>query len=163
MLQIENLCVTLVCVVFVVAIFKVFFSSGQLSKFLNSVFYIFVFLCVVSPIISLLQIENNIDLSQSLHYEIDNAFVQNIQLRNYEKTAKSVQKTLKNEYNCEFLVNFNTKLKNDNLEIDKVFVNIQELVLKQNGAHTHLVSEIKTMVANAFGLQEDRVEICEWK
>lgn len=156
--KLNSLYITIIVVVFIITIFEILTSGGKLSGFLKSVFSIFMFLALFLPLLNILKLPY--DYNQIINtktIEIDKSFLQSVQNNNLQNNAKKLQNMLKNEYNCDFIIKFNTKFENDNLKLDKVFVEV--FVLNDEALNINLISEIKTKVANGFEIEESRVMV----
>lgn len=133
--------------------------SGQMNKFVKSMFGVFTILIIISPVPKL--INSNFDFS-SLFYnqasiEIDKDFL--------EVTNKKIVKQLENSVvaSCEkagysnVMCEIESILVENKLVIEKVKINLSNLVISQNVVHINKYTEIEQAVQRVVNIEKERI------
>lgn len=133
--------------------------SGQMNKFVKSMFGIFTILIIISPVPKL--INSNFDFS-SLFYnqasiEIDKDFLEVTNRKIVEQLEKSIESSCeKSGYNnvkCEI----ESILVENKLVIEKVKINLDKLVISQNVVHINKYTEIEQAVQRVVNIEKERI------
>ena len=154
----------IICIVFLLDVMLLLFSNGRMSKFLNSVFSIFLFICLVIPVVSLLKPDYAMSVSgltNSENISIDYDFTNSLQEYIFQNNAKSIEEYASKHLNCKIAVQFNTKIVKEQCVVDNVVVELDNAVITDNAAHINLLEQIMSLVISTFNVKESQVKIYE--
>ena len=139
--------------------------SGQMNKYIKSIFGIFTILVIISPVPKL--INQNFDLSQLFYNQttatIDKDFLEVTNKKIVQQLEVSIEK------NCENSGYFNVKceiesiLEDNKLVIKKVYLNLQNLVISQDRVHINKYTEIVQAVTKIVNVEKEQIIFNEWK
>ena len=118
--------------------------SGQMNKFVKSMFGIFTILIIISPVPKL--INSNFDFS-SLFYnqasiEIDKDFLEVTNKKIVEQLEKSIESSCEKSGYSHVKCEIESILVENKLVIEKVKINLDKLVISQNVVHINKYTEI---------------------
>ncbi len=139
--------------------------EGEMQKYIKAIFSIIVVFVMINPIIKIDL--SKVDLNQFV-YNDKSVSVNENYLKNYNKAYKqSLEKSceVRLEYSG-FLnvdVEISLNLSTTKFEIEKVYANLKNLVINNNGVHIDKYQEIKSIIISCLGVEESKVVISEWK
>lgn len=155
---------SLVGIVILSIIIDLILPSGQVNKYIKSIFsFIFIFV-LVSPIPKLLNGEFNFNnIFQSSSTELNENYLNNLKQEQADKLMESLNKQFEERgfYGLDILVTYNS----DNLifEIQKIFVDLTNLVLNENNQHINKYTTIKDLLIEFTGVREEQIILNGWK
>jgi len=151
-------------IVFLLDIMLLIFSSGKMGKFLNSIFSVFLFICLSLPIISLFTIDNRTLVEQvSINddFIIDYNFTQSIDEYVINKNAKSMENYAKNYLKCQIVVNYSTKIIENHCSVDKIVIEIIDTGITDETLHNNLIDDLATVAQSIFCVDASQVKVYE--
>ena len=133
--------------------------SGQMNRFVKSMFGIFTILIIISPVPKL--IKSNFDFS-SLFYnqasiEIDKDFLEVTNKKIVEQLEKSVIASCENSGYFNVECEIESILVENKLVIEKVIINLDKLVISQNVVHINKYTEIEQAVQRVVNIEKERI------
>lgn len=138
--------------------------SGQMNKFVKSMFGIFTILIIISPVPKL--INSNFDFS-SLFYnqasiEIDKDFLEVTNKKIVEQLEKSIESSCEKSGYSNVKCEIESILVENKLVIEKVKINLDKLVISQNVVHINKYTEIEQAVQRVVNIEKERIVFDEW-
>lgn len=138
--------------------------SGQMNKFVKSMFGIFTILVIVSPVPKL--INSNFDFS-SLFYnqasiEVDKDFLEVTNKKIVEQLAKSIVASCENSGYSKVECEIESILVDNKLVIEKVKINLKNLVISQDVVHINKYTEIEQAVQRVVNIEKEQIVFDEW-
>lgn len=155
--------ISIVGIVILGVLVDLILPEGQMQKYIKSIFSIIVVLTMVSP---LLQIDiDKIDFDRFIYNETSVELNDNY-LKNYNEDYKIALENLLIENLKEkgfsgVIVAISYNLSNTNFEIEKVELNIKNLVINTNQVHIDKYKEMRAIVVNMLNIKENIVVIYE--
>ena len=133
--------------------------SGQMNKFVKSMFGIFTILVIVSPVPKL--INSNFDFS-SLFYnqasiELDKDFLEVTNKKIVEQLEKSIVASCENSGYSKVECEIESILVDNKLVIEKVKINLKNLVFSQNVVHINKYTEIEQAVQRVVIIEKEQI------
>ena len=133
--------------------------SGQMNKFVKSMFGIFTILIIISPVPKL--INSNFDFS-SLFYnqasiEIDKDFLEVTNKKIVEQLEKSIESSCEKSGYSHVKCEIESILVENKLVIEKVKINLDKLVISQNVVHINKYTEIEQAVQRVVNIEKERI------
>jgi len=158
-----NWLLSIVGIVLIGVLVDIILPSGQMQKYIKTVFSVFIVFVMIYPILNIDL--NKIDYKEFLYNSTSVELNENY-LKNYNEEYKSTLEKLTESQlngngfsgvNVEILIN----LEKTNFEIKKVILNAKNLVINSNAVHIDKYKEMKTLVVNFLYIDEDKVVINE--
>jgi len=155
---------SIVGVVIIGVLVDIILPEGEMQKYIKAVFSVIVIVIMITPI---LQIDfNKIDFDKFLFNETSIELNQNY-INNYnDKYKENVEEILKNSLKSNGFSNVDVEIylnkSNTNFEINKVVLNIKNLVININSVHIDKYKEMKTIVVACLNIDENKVVFNEW-
>ncbi|MBE5745860.1 MAG: stage III sporulation protein AF [Clostridiales bacterium] len=150
---------SIVGVVIIGVLVDIILPEGEMQKYIKAVFSVIVIVIMITPI---LQIDfNKIDFDKFLFNETSIELNQNY-INNYnDKYKENVEEILKNSLKSNGFSNVDVEIylnkSNTNFEINKVVLNIKNLVININSVHIDKYKEMKTIVVACLNIDENKV------
>lgn len=139
--------------------------EGEMQKYIKAVFSIFVVFVLISPVlkIDITQIDFNKFIYNDNSVNINEEYLKNYNNQYKLSLENTCETTLKsNGYanvDVEILINLSTT----KFEIEKVYLNLKNLVINSNSVHIDKYKEIKSIIISILGVDENMVVINEWR
>lgn len=154
---------TILSTIIASVIVNLMLPNGKLNGFIKSVFGIFIIVIVLSPIPKLLkkEIDFNSIIYNSESTQIDEDFVIATNKKiifNLEQTTKNALKNAGFE-NVDVAICY--KIENYSYSIEKVSLNLKELVINPNYTHINKYTEMGQIVKNILKVSDEEVEFVE--
>lgn len=153
--------ISIIGIIFLLIITLFIFPEGEINKFLKSAFSIFLFICLLFPIINIFKDDFSFSINNQNFTYIDHEFTQNFQSRVIQKNAKCIEDFAKNKYNCNILLKYSTKIVDNKVKVEKVYVDLTNSGITENEVHIKIVQEIIQLCVDTFNIKEDQVKIDE--
>lgn len=139
--------------------------SGQMSKYIKSVFGVFTILVIISPVPKL--INQNYDFSQLFYSQsastIDKDFLEVTNKKIVEQMEISIEKECENSGYLGVECEIESNLVDNKLVIQKVYINLENLVISQNQVHINKYTEIVQAVMNVVNIEKEQIIFNEWR
>ena len=137
--------------------------EGEMQKYIKAIFSIFVVFVMISPLLSIDIDKINFDKFVYNDVSINEKFLIDYNEKYCSSLKTNLENTLKiRGYDgCEVEIYHN--LSTDKFEIQKVEINIKNLVINKNSAHIDKYKEIKQIATLVLGVDENKVVIGEWE
>lgn len=151
--------INIVGMVFIGVILEVILPSGKTNSFIKSVFAIFLLYIIVLPLPKLFN--KGIHLNNTSATVIDLNYLININLTKVNKLEDDIVKELdKNGYkNVSVVINAN--IYGEVLIINKVYIDLYNMVLKDKDKHININNNIKNIVKTITDVKEGDIVIYE--
>lgn len=148
---------TIICVVFINIFSELLLKNSRVNEFVKNIISIASVIMIILPIINIE--ENFLD-----KYMINGDYINEEYIENFNKKQKVL---LENElktalFNNGFFnidVDFEWNLSNNDLCLQKVKLDLKNLVINSNDKHINRYNQIKEIVKNVTGLQEEQIEL----
>lgn len=139
--------------------------SGQMNKYVKSMFGIFTILVIISPVPKL--INQNYDFSKLFYNEvsttIDQDFLTVTNKKIVEQLEISVEKSCENSGYKQVKCEIESILEDNKMVIKKVYLNLQNLVISQNQPHINKYTEIVQAVRQVVNVEKEQIIFNEWR
>lgn len=156
-----NWILSIVGIVLISVLVEIILPSGEMQKYIKSVFAIFIVFVMIYPIVNI-DIDK-IDFNKFIYNETSTILNENY-LKNYNEEYKNslqniVEKQLENNgflnVNVEILYNMSA----NDFEIEKVKLNAKNLVINTNSVHIDKYKEMREVVVNLLSVESEKVVI----
>ena len=142
-------------------IIDVIIPSGNINKYIKSVFSIFVVAVIISPVVNFLSNKNGIELDYD-NYEMDKQLIEYI----FEKRAKNEENKIEIYFKENGLdkidINLNYSINNNELDYISCTINLQNLVISADKQHINKYEFITKTVKDFTKLTDEEIVINEW-
>lgn len=150
---------SIVGIVIIGVLVDLILPDGEMQKYIKAVFSIIVVVIMVSPI---LQIDiDKIDFNKFIYNETSVELNQEY-INNYnDKYRQNLEELLENALQINGFSNIDAKLytnmSNKTFEVEKVELNIKNLVINANTVHIDKYKEMKAIVVSVLNVNEKKV------
>lgn len=130
--------------------------SGTISKYIKSIYAIFVLAVIVTPIIKFFNDNRGFDL-QYQEYEINQNLINYIQTNKIEAMENNIILDLENEglSNIDIIINYS--IDNNELSINSCTINLENLVISSDKQHINKYEIIKQIVRENTNLTDEEM------
>ncbi len=130
--------------------------SGTISKYIKSIYAIFVLAVIVTPIIKLFNDNRGFDL-QYQEYEINQNLINYIQTNKIEAMENNILLDLEDEglSNIDIIINYS--IDNNELSINSCTINLENLVISSDKQHINKYEIIKQIVRENTNLTDEEM------
>ena len=142
-------------------IIDVIVPSGNINKYIKSVFSIFVVAVIISPVINFISNKNGIKLNYS-NYEMDKKLIEYIFEKRTENEENRIEKYLQEEGFDKVDININFSINNNELEYISCEINLTKLAISADKQHINKYEFIKEIVKDFTNLTDEEIVINEW-
>ncbi len=131
--------------------------NGKLNKFIKSMFSLFLLFVIISPLPKLFN--KDISLSTNYDYKMDDILLANINQRKLNNYENAILNELKNKGLEGVAVQFEADTTKSNFKIQKIYVDVCNIVLKNNDKHINITDVIVETVTNITNISKEGVVI----
>ena len=151
--------ISIIGVVVLGVLVDIVLPGGQMNKFVKSMFGVFTILIIISPVPKL--INSNFDFS-SLFYnqvsvEIDKDFLEVTNKKIVGQLEKSIVASCEKSGYSNVKCEIKSILVENKLVIEKVIINLDNLVISQNVVHINKYTEIEQAVQQVVNIEKERI------
>ena len=142
-------------------IIDVIIPSGQINKYIKSIYSIFVVAVLLSPLIKIVNGSKKIEFTYT-NFEMDQSLIEYINEQKVENLQKTISQNLyENGFkNVDILINYSI---NDNIiTYNSCIVNLKNLAIDDNVQHINKYEFIKDTIKSTVDLTEEEIKIYEW-
>ena len=144
---------SIVGVVFLGMLFDMIYPNGKSNSFCKGLFGVFTIYVLISPFVNL---DFNIDINDSY---ISQDIVESINISKNEALSIRVEKYLNDIGYSNIIVEIDSDLDNSEYSIEKISIDISNLVLDNNNENINIYEAIKNKVVQEFGVDVEKVEV----
>jgi len=155
--------ISIVGIVILGVLIDLILPEGQMQKYIKSIFSVIVVLTMVSPVlnIDLNKIEFNKFIYNESSIELNDKYLKNYN-EDYKKTLERLlENSLEDKGYKNVSVEISYNLSNNYFEIQKVVLNIKNLVINTNQVHIDKYKEMRAIAVNLLNVKEGVVVIYE--
>lgn len=147
-------------IVVVGILFDVIIPSGSISKYIKSIYAIFVVAVIISPVVNFLSNKNEIDFNYQ-EYQIDSKLINYINTQKVKSLENEIESELKeNGYeNVDIKLDFSYE--NEEIKYISCIINLKNLLLKDGQAHINKYEFIKNVVKEKTNMTFEEMLIDE--
>jgi stage III sporulation protein AF len=132
--------------------------EGSMSKYIQNIFALIVVFVIVSPIGNLVSSSFQIsDIIQTSQVALDEEFIVVVNEQTIRQLNYVIQKDLEEFGFNNVFVAISANLLHSPLNIEKVEINLQNLVMNDNVKHINKYSKIKQIVLNHIDIEEGNI------
>lgn len=133
--------------------------EGEIQKYIKAIFSVFVVFIMIYPIL-------NIDISKINYDEffynqtsvtVDEKYLENYKEKYRESLQNQCETVLNNNGYQNVRVEIYLNLSSEKFEIEKVYVNLKNLVINGNSVHIDKYKEIKSIIVSLLDVEEGKV------
>ena len=147
-------------VVLLGVIIDVIVPSGNINKYIKSIFSIFVVAVIIRPVVKFLSNKNGIKIDYN-KYEIDKELVEYIFEKRAENDENKIELYLTDEGFEKVDIKLNFSIDNNNLEYISCEINLKNVVISADKQHINKYEFIKDVVKDFTNLTEEEIIINE--
>lgn len=149
-------------IIILITVISILLPEGKCGKFIKAILSLIVILVIIKPIF-------NIDINQEVLdvFSYDSSMVLQDNYLNYVSSKKisffkaEIANILKNYKIDNAKIDIDTSVENNQLKIEKIHINLQELVINSSIENIHIIKDIKSRVAKLLNVKENDVVIYE--
>lgn len=155
---------SIVGVVIIGVLVDLILPEGEMQKYIKAIFSIIVVVIMVSPIlkIDIDKIDFNKFIYNETSVELNQEYINKYNNQYKENLEKIIESTLKSNGFGGVIVKILLNLSNSDFEIEKVELDIKNLVININSPHIDKYKEMKAIVVSMLSIKEDKVAFNEW-
>ena len=141
-------------------IIDVIIPSGNINKYIKSIFSIFIVAVIISPVVKFLSNKNDFKLDYN-NYEIDQELVQYIYKKRVENEEKKIEQHVQSEgfEGIDIVLDFS--INNNEIEYNSCNINLENLVISADKQHINKYEFIKNLVIDYTNLTKEEILIYE--
>jgi len=143
-------------------IIDVIVPSGNINKYIKSIFSIFVVAVIISPVVNFLSNKNGIKLDYD-NFEMDKQLIEYIFEKRAENEENEIEIYLKENGFDGIDINLNYSINNNELDYISCIINLKNLVISADKQHINKYEFIKKSVKDFANLTDEEIVIDEWK
>ena len=130
--------------------------SGTISKYIKSIYAIFVLAVIITPIIKFFNNNQGFNL-QYQEYEINQNLINYIQTNKIATIENDITLELENEglFNIDIIINYS--IDNNELSINSCTINLENLVISSDKQHINKYEIIKEIVREHTDLTDEEM------
>lgn len=133
--------------------------TGQMNKYVKSMFGIFTILVIISPVPKL--INQNFDFSQLFYNQtsttVDSDFLEVTNKKIVKQMELSIEKSCENSGYLQIECKIESILEDNKLIIKKVYINLKNLVISQDQPHINKYTEIVQAVTQVVNVSKEQI------
>ena len=131
--------------------------NGKLNTFIKSVFALFLLFVIVKPLPKIFN--KDLSINTDYNYEEDSNFLINLNQKKLENYEISILNQLKNEGISNVNIEFEADTTSSDLKIQKVYIDICNIVLNNSDKHINITDTILKIVTNTLNVSNKEVMI----
>ncbi len=138
----------------------VIIPSGQINKYIKSIYSIFVVAVLLTPLIKLVNGTEKLEFTYT-NFEIDESLINYIHETKVNNLQNSISQTLEDNglKNVDILINYS--IKENNIIYNSCIVNLKNLAIDENVQHINKYEFIKKVVGTFIELTDEEIIINE--
>ena len=131
--------------------------NGKISGYVKGIFSLFLMYIIISPLPQLFN--KNIDINLDYKYEESVGFLETFNSRKLENYKADICDKLKCQGINNLNIEFDADITKSDIIIEKVYVDIQNIVLNDNGEHININETIENVIMSVVGVKDSEVII----
>ena len=141
-------------------IIDVIIPSGNINKYIKSIFSIFIVAVIISPVVKFLSNKSDFKLDYN-NYEIDQELVQYIYKKRVENEEKKIEQHFQSEgfEGIDIVIDFS--INNNEIEYNSCNINLENLVISADKQHINKYEFIRNLVIDYTNLTKEEILIYE--
>lgn len=154
---------SVVGIVIISVLVDLILPEGEMQKYIKAIFSVFVVFVMISPVLKINI--NDIDFNKFI-YNQSSVEINEDYIKNYNNSYKeNLEKVCVEQLNSKgFLgvkVEISLNMSTKRFQIEKVNVNLKNLVINNNGLHIDKYQEIKSIIISVLGIESEKVVMSE--
>lgn len=141
-------------------VIDIIIPSGDINKFIKSIFSIFVVAVIIAPIVNFVAVKKDFSIKY-VDYEVNEKlllYINNQQVKSKELAIEN-ELNINGFKNVDIIINFSTK--NSQLMLNSCSVNLQNLVIDKESQHINKYEFIIEVVSKETGLTNEVIMFYE--
>ncbi len=155
--SISSWVLSIVGIVFIGVLVDVILPEGQMNKYVKSIFALVVVFVIISPIAKMINTDHSVDLFDKYELSLDLDFLQNYNNSLKEKLEIEIINEAKAQGIDNILVEIVLKEEKGEEIIEKIIVDISNIVILENGGHINEYTKINDIIEKHTGVKEDKI------
>ena len=154
---------SIVGVVLLGVLINLILPEGSMSKYIQNIFALILVFVIVSPVSTL--INTNFDISsivQTSSVEIDQNFIVLVNSQTVNQLEFSLQKAFLKEGYSGTIVKISANIWTSPLKLEKVTIDLTNLVIKREVQHINKYSKMKEIVFKNINIEEEKIVFYGW-
>lgn len=159
MSQISAYLLSVVGVVFLLVVIELILPESKISKYIKSIFSIFIIVVIITPIVKL--VKNDWDWNSiftNVSYDLNQTFLDDIKTQQIVNLERDLENFISKQYNGA-KVSISANFNGDDMKINYIFVDLSDLVIKENEQHINYYTAVKELVRSQVKIDEERVVV----
>lgn len=148
---------SLIGMAFLGVVIETILPNGKLNTFIKSVFALFLLFVIVKPLPKIFN--KDLSINTDYNYEEDSNFLINLNQKKLENYEISILNQLKNEGISNVNIEFEADTTSSDLKIQKVYIDICNIVLNNSDKHINITDTILKIVTNTLNVSNKEVMI----
>ncbi len=148
---------SLIGMAFLGVVIETILPNGKLNTFIKSVFALFLLFVIVKPLPKIFN--KDLSINTDYNYEEDSNFLINLNQKKLENYEISILNQLKNEGISNVNIEFEADTTSSDLKIQKVYIDICNIVLNNSDKHINITDTILKIVTNTLNVSDKEVII----
>ncbi len=148
---------SLIGMAFLGVVIETILPNGKLNTFIKSVFALFLLFVIVKPLPKIFN--KDLSINTDYNYEEDSNFLINLNQKKLENYEISILNQLKNEGISNVNIEFEADTTSSDLKIQKVYIDICNIVLNNSDKHINITDTILKIVTNTLNVSNKEVII----
>ncbi len=159
MSQISVYLLSVVGVVFLLVVIELVLPESKISKYIKSVFSIFIIVVIITPIVKLVKNDWNWNsIFTNVSYDLNQTFLDDIKTQQIVNLERDLENFISKQYSGA-KVSISANFNGDDMKINYIFVDLSDLVIKENEQHINYYTAVKELVRSQVKIDEERVVV----
>ena len=142
-------------------IIDIVIPSGSISKYIKSIYSIFVVAVLISPVVKLLHNKNDLTIKYD-EYVLNDKLLSYIYSSRVTNMEKNLTTGMEKEGFKNIDINLTFSIENNELKYNFCKVNIKNLVISPDKLHINKYEFIKNTIKDSTNLTDEEIIIDEW-
>ena len=156
--------ISIVGIIVLSVLINIIMPDGNMSKYINNVFALIIVFVIISPIPALLNYDMDLDqILTNANAEIDNNFIYVINSQTIDQLESMLEVLIEREGYENIEVVATANIFDTPMNIQKITIDLSNLVINSDASHINKYSKIKEIVLNNILIKEEDVVFYGWK
>lgn len=150
---------SVVGVVFLLVIVELVLPDSKISKYIKSIFAIFIIVVIISPAVKL--IKNDWDWNSiftSFEYDVNEDYIDTVNRQNIQELERELEGVINKTYEGA-KVSISAVFTGNEPKINYIFVDLSDLVIIENNEHINYYTAVKELVRKQINIDEEKVVV----
>ena len=148
--------ISIISVVLLNLVSEIILSQSTIGEFIKKIFGLVTILVIISPIANIFKIDiDNIINTYDSKFNYQSEYISIVENGQEEFYENYIKQLLEDEGFLNVNVEIDYKIEDNGININKITLNLKNLVINENQPHINKYTEIKNIICNAIPIIEE--------